>query len=228
MTNAFLLRDKPQIKKTSTSLLLSASKIRINLFVQCRVQFQRIVVKIRNAFLHSILYSSLNMSSIRIKRDESHLYCWRAKRRPLMDIIATIVIQNSGDNFAVWWREEISSLFTFSLSIYLLSQRRSSGGIILWKITGNKTERARRPWDSAGKHLCGYIPEQPDLIDSLTPVFKKRSSLDLRINKPRKRRQQARYRPYAREFTDTFHWDSRSPVNLIRRDVTASPTRSLN
>jgi len=127
MTNAFLLRDKPQIKKMSTSLLLSASKIRISLFVQ----YQRIVVKIRNAFLHSILYSSLNMSSrrqcrrVRIKRDESHLYCWRAKRRPLMNIIATIVIRNSGDNFAVWLtRRDLFSLHFFSLYLSIISEEK--------------------------------------------------------------------------------------------------------
>jgi len=39
---------------------------------------------------------------------------------------------------------------------------------------------------SAGRHLRAYIPEQPDLIDSLTPVFKKWSSLDPGINKLRK------------------------------------------
>lgn len=38
-----------------------------------------------------------------------------------------------------------------------------------------------RPWDFG--HLRGYIPEQPDLIDFLTFVFKKWRSLDLRINK---------------------------------------------
>ncbi|KAL2746685.1 hypothetical protein V1477_005055 [Vespula maculifrons] len=51
---------------------------------------------------------------------------------------------------------------------------------IPWKITGNKIERDGSETRALAR-AC--IPEQPDLIDSLTFEFKKRSSLDLRINK---------------------------------------------
>lgn len=51
---------------------------------------------------------------------------------------------------------------------------------IPWKITGNKIERDGSETRALAR-VC--IPEQPDLIDSLTFEFKKRSSLDLRINK---------------------------------------------
>ncbi|XP_046837648.1 uncharacterized protein LOC124432652 [Vespa crabro] len=51
---------------------------------------------------------------------------------------------------------------------------------IPWKITENKIERDGSETRALAR-AC--IPEQPDLIDSLTFEFKKRSSLDLRINK---------------------------------------------
>lgn len=54
------------------------------------------------------------------------------------------------------------------------------GARIPWKITGNKIERNA---SVRLGHLRGYIPEQPDLIDFLTFMFKKWSSLDLGINK---------------------------------------------
>lgn len=162
--------------------------------------------------------------SIRIKRNESHLLPANKKTAAHGHYRDDRYSERRRQFRGVWLLTRgLSSLF--SLFLYLLSQRRSSGGIIPWKITGNKTERARRPWDSAGKHLCGYIPEQPDLIDSLTPVFKKRSSLDPRINKPRKRRQQHAIVRTRENLLILFIERERFPrlreSHPMRRDVTA-------
>jgi len=122
---------------------------------------------------------------IRIKRDESHLLPARKK---------TTVHGHYRDDHYSERRQQFRGAVVDEVSLSLSpplsfsrKRRRRSKEQSRGKLQGIKPN-ARRPWDSAGKHLCGYIPEQPDLIDSLTSVFKKRSSLDPGINKPRKRR----------------------------------------
>lgn len=104
-----------------------------------------------------------------------------------------------------------SLFFSLSLSLSDEEEKQSHG-----KLQGIKPNARETPVRLGWVSTCAvtYL-RQPDLIDSLTPVFKKWSSLDPGINKLRGNcRTCYRYKHiciytykyiYAREFTDTFH-----------------------